>query len=101
MSFEENTCCSQFISYQSYGVRNLDHKKVCVTCGLSQNSSKVGWCYGYYCFSGRQSKGLRGSPDSVLYQFFFVERESWISPPRKLTVRFWSIISDSLYVCIR
>ena len=21
--------------------------------------------------SGRQSKGLRGSPDSVLYQFFF------------------------------
>ena len=71
MSFEENACCSQ-----SYGVRNLDHKKVRVTYGLSPNSSKVGWCYHY--FSGRQSKakGLRGSP--VLYQFFFVERESWI-----------------------
>ena len=24
--------------------------------------------------SGRQSKGLRGSPDSVLYQFFFCEK---------------------------
>ena len=49
-------------------------------------------------YSGRQSKGLRGSPDSVLYQFFFCEKRvtSWISPPRKLTVRFWSIISDSL-----
>ena len=91
MSSDENAYCSQFISY---GVRNLDHKKVRVTCGLSPNSSKVGWCY--HCFSNRQSKGLRGSPDSVLYQFFFVEREPWISPPRKLTVRFWSIISDSL-----
>ena len=46
---------------------------------LSPNSGKVGWSY--HCFSGRQSKGLRGSPDSVLYQFFFVERESWISYP--------------------
>ena len=47
--------------------------------------------------SGRQSKGLRGSPDSVLYQFFFVERESWISPPRKLTVRFWSVINSNMH----
>ena len=81
----------------------MDHKKVGaevrVTCRLSPNFSKVGWCY--HCFSGRQSKGLRGSPDSVLYQLFFVERESWISPPRKLTVRFWSIISHSLCVLDR
>ena len=42
--------------------------------------------------SGRQSRGLRGSPDSVLYQFFFCEKRVMDIPPRKLTVRFWSII---------
>ena len=38
-----------------------------------------------------------GDPLTLYYiSSFFVKRESWISPPRKLTVRFWSIISDSL-----
>ena len=79
-------------------------RSVSITCRLSLNFRKVGWpgviyiLCSYHCFGGRQSDQRGWGDPLTLYYIssFIVKRESWISPPRKLTVRFWSIISDSL-----